>query len=236
VLTVPETSFSVICQPSPETFSADLPAAEPVAEAALHPAAVSGLKRGIDIVGGTLGLLLTGLVALPLALAIQLDNPGPVFYSQMRCGYRGRPFRMWKFRSMVRDADQLQHLVQNQAQGLIFKNEADPRITRIGRFLRRTSLDELPQFWNVVCGDMSLVGTRPPTLSEAAQYEPHHWRRLDVKPGLTGEWQVNGRSTVKNFEAIVKMDLAYQARWSVGYDLKLILQTVNVVLRRKGAC
>lgn len=236
MLTFPGTSFSAICQPAPETISADLAEVEPVSDAVVHPAVSSSLKRGIDIVGGTLGLLLTGVVALPLALAIQLDNPGPIFYSQMRCGYQGRPFRMWKFRSMVCNADRLQHLVQNQAQGLIFKNEADPRVTRIGRFLRRTSLDELPQFWNVVRGEMSLVGTRPPTLTEAAQYEPHHWQRLNVKPGITGEWQVNGRSTIKDFETIVAMDLAYQQRWSIGYDLRLLLQTVNVVLRRKGAC
>ena len=128
------------------------------------------------------------------------------------------------------------HLVQNQASGFIFKNENDPRITRIGRFLRRTSLDELPQFWNVLKGDMSLVGTRPPTPDEVARYNPHHWRRLDVKPGLTGEWQVNGRSTVKNFEDIVDMDLQYQDKWSVTYDLQLILKTILVVVKGSGAC
>ncbi|WP_347277447.1 sugar transferase [Pseudanabaena sp. FACHB-2040] len=202
----------------------------------IHPAVTSSLKRGIDVAGALVGLFLTGLVALPVVLAIQLDNPGPIFYRQMRCGYRGRTFQIWKFRSMVHNADRLKHLVENQAQGLIFKNENDPRITRVGRFLRRTSLDELPQFWNVLKGDMSLVGTRPPTLDEVRQYEPHHWQRLNIKPGMTGEWQVKGRSNVKDFEAVVKMDLAYQQQWSVRYDLQLILQTILVVLRRKGAC
>ncbi|NES96479.1 MAG: sugar transferase, partial [Desertifilum sp. SIO1I2] len=119
---------------------------------------------------------------------------------------------------------------------LIFKNESDPRITRVGRFLRKTSLDELPQFWNVLKGEMSLVGTRPPTHDEVVRYSPHHWRRLDVKPGLTGEWQVNGRSSVKDFEDIVKLDLRYQTKWHPFYDLQLIFKTVHVVLAKTGAC
>ncbi|HEY9761374.1 MAG TPA: sugar transferase [Trichocoleus sp.] len=207
-----------------------------ITESHPHPSVNSLLKRGIDILGGLVGLTLTGLVAVPVALAIQLDDPGPIFYSQIRCGYQGRPFRIWKFRSMVCNADKLKHLVENQAQGLIFKNENDPRITRIGRFLRRTSLDELPQFWNVLKGEMSLVGTRPPTLDEVNCYEPHHWQRLNVKAGMTGEWQVKGRSNVKDFEAIVQMDLMYQKHWSIKYDLQLILQTINSVLKRRGAC
>ena len=137
---------------------------------------------------------------------------------------------------MITDADKLKHLVNNEAQGLIFKNENDPRITRVGRFIRRTSLDELPQFWNVLMGDMSLVGTRPPTVSEVMQYKRHHWKRLYVKPGITGEWQANGRSYVKDFEKIVEMDLMYQKRWSVGYDIQLILKTISAVITRDGAC
>ncbi|NET12983.1 MAG: sugar transferase, partial [Okeania sp. SIO1H6] len=117
-----------------------------------------------------------------------------------------------------------------------FKNEKDPRITRIGRFLRRTSLDELPQFWNVLKGDMSLVGTRPPTFDEVKNYEAHHWHRLDIKPGMTGEWQVNGRSSVKDFEEIVRMDIDYQQKWSIAYDLKLIWKTIWVVFNKSGAC
>jgi lipopolysaccharide/colanic/teichoic acid biosynthesis glycosyltransferase len=134
------------------------------------------------------------------------------------------------------NADQMKHLVKNEAKGLIFKNENDPRITQLGQFLRRTSLDEFPQFWNVLKGDMSLVGTRPPTEDEVAQYQPHHWQRLNVKPGITGEWQANGRSSIKDFEEIVQLDLDYQRKWSVLYDLKLILQTIQIVLAKKGAC
>jgi lipopolysaccharide/colanic/teichoic acid biosynthesis glycosyltransferase len=201
-----------------------------------HASVNSGLKRGLDVVGGLVGVGITLVLLVPIAMAIQLDNPGPVFFSQLRCGYQGRLFRIWKFRSMVANADDLQHLVENQAQGLIFKNEHDPRVTRIGRFLRRTSLDEFPQFWNVLRGDMSLVGTRPPTVAEVSQYEPHHWRRLNVKPGLTGKWQAQGRSTIKDFEAIVKMDLDYQAQWSLGQDVRLILETIGAVVLSRGAC
>ena len=179
----------------------------------LHPSVNSKIKRLIDILGAVVGLVVTAILTIPIAIAMQLDDPGPVFYSQTRCGWHGRQFKIWKFRSMVVDADKLKHLVVNQAQGHIFKNEADPRITRVGRFLRSTSLDELPQLWNVFIGDMSLVGTRPPTLDEVAKYESHHWKRLNVKPGITGEWQVNGRSLVKVFYEIVKMDVAYQSTW-----------------------
>lgn len=203
---------------------------------AFHPSVNSKLKRTIDILGASIGLLMTVLIAIPIAIAIQFDNPGPVLYSQMRCGVNGRPFRIWKFRSMVTNAEKLKHLVKNEATGNIFKSKDDPRITRVGKFLRRTSLDELPQFWNVLCGDMSLVGTRPPTLDEVKWYEAHHWKRLNVKPGITGEWQANGRSNVTDFEDIVAMDLEYQRKWSIAYDLKLIFKTVWVVLNKHGAC
>ncbi len=189
----------------------------------------------MDIFGAIVGLLITMILLIPIAIAIQIDNPGPIFYSQIRCGHRGRPFRMWKFRSMITNADKFQHLVNNQAKGNIFKNRHDPRVTRVGRFLRRTSLDEFPQFWNVLKGDMSLVGTRPPTVSEVMSYQLHHWRRLEVKPGITGEWQVRGRSTVEDFEEVVQLDLQYQDRWSLLYDLSLVLQTLFVVFARDGA-
>ena len=172
---------------------------------------------------------------IPIAIATLLDNPGPIFYSQIRCGYKGKTFHIWKFRSMIIGAEKLKHLVKNEANGQIFKCVKDPRITRVGKFLRRSSLDELPQFWNVLKGEMSLVGTRPPTPDEVMQYQPHHWERLRVKPGITGEWQVNGRSSIKNFEDIVKMDLDYQRKWSVSYDLFLILKTISVVLNKNGA-
>jgi lipopolysaccharide/colanic/teichoic acid biosynthesis glycosyltransferase len=200
-----------------------------------HPSVTSLLKRGLDILGGLVGLMITAIILVPVAIAIQIDNPGPIFYSQVRCGHRGKTFRIWKFRSMVADADKLKHLVKNEAQGLVFKNKNDPRITRVGRLLRKTSLDEFPQFLNVLMGDMSLVGTRPPTVDEVMQYEKHHWQRLNVKPGITGEWQVRGRSSVSDFEDIVSMDLSYQEQWSFFYDLKLLVETVLVVLYRKGA-
>lgn len=202
----------------------------------IHPSVTSKAKRLIDIVGALVGLAITVAVAIPVAIAVQFDNPGPILYSQIRCGLKGKPFRIWKFRSMVMDADKLKHLVNNEAKGGIFKNKNDPRITRVGRFLRRTSLDELPQFWNVLLGHMSLVGTRPPTVDEVIRYKKHHWERLNVKPGITGEWQANGRSTVIDFEDIVNMDVEYQRKWSIGYDLRLIAKTVLVVLDKKGAC
>lgn len=194
------------------------------------------MKRCLDVLGAIVGLSLTAFVFLPIALAIYCDNPGPIFYRQMRCGWRGQPFYIWKFRSMVVNAEQLKHTVVNQAEGHIFKNDRDPRITRVGRLLRRTSLDELPQFWNVLRGEMSLVGTRPPTVDEVKCYNSRHWQRLEVKPGMTGEWQVNGRSSVLKFEQIVDMDLRYLHRWSIAYDVQLILKTIQIVLRQKGAC
>ena len=200
-----------------------------------HPAASSGFKRAIDLLGASIGLLLTSILTIPIAIVIVLDSPGPIFFSQVRCGLKGKTFRLWKFRTMVKNAESLKSTIQNEAEGSIFKNQSDPRVTRVGRFLRRTSLDELPQFWNVLLGDMSLVGTRPPTLDEVFHYKPHHFRRLQVRPGITGEWQVNGRSQISNFEEVVALDMRYQKRWSVGYDLNLLLKTIRIVLLQKGA-
>jgi len=220
-----------------ESSGSTTPAADKIsALGPAHPSVTSPTKRFIDILGALVGLIITTIVAIPVAIAIQLDNPGPIFYSQIRCGYRGKTFRIWKFRSMVTDADVLKHLVHNEAKGGIFKNRNDPRVTRVGRFLRRTSLDELPQFWNVLRGDMSLVGTRPPTVQEVMTYKRHHWQRLNVKPGITGEWQANGRSNVTDFEEVVKMDLTYQQNWSLLYDLQLILKTLLIVVKKQGAC
>jgi lipopolysaccharide/colanic/teichoic acid biosynthesis glycosyltransferase len=205
-------------------------------ESTFHPSIRSQTKRLIDLIGALVGLAITAILVIPVAIAMQKDNPGPIFYSQIRCGLQGRPFRIWKFRSMVVNAEHQKHLIENKAQGHIFKNENDPRITSLGKFLRRTSLDELPQFWNVLKGEMSLVGTRPPTPDEVQKYESHHFERLRVKPGMTGEWQVRGRSTVKSFEDIVTMDLDYQKKWSPIYDLYLILKTIQVVFTGRGAC
>ncbi|MFN6470098.1 MAG: sugar transferase [Nostoc sp. SerVER01] len=202
----------------------------------VHPSVTSKVKRVIDIIGAIVGLGITAVVAIPVAIATVLDNPGPILYSQIRCGYKGRPFRIWKFRSMVVGAECLQHLVNNETTSHhIFKNEKDPRITKVGKFLRRTSLDELPQFWNVLIGEMSLVGTRPPTTDEVTHYSSSHWERLNVKPGITGEWQTNGRSCIKDFEDIVHMDLEYQSKWSITYDINLILKTLKVLLTKSGA-
>jgi len=201
-----------------------------------HPSTDCPVKRGIDIVGSLVGLLILALIFIPIAIAIKLDSPGPIFFSQRRYGLQGKPFTIYKFRSMVMDADRLKSNVENRAKGLIFKNESDPRVTKVGNFLRKTSLDEFPQFWNVLLGEMSLVGTRPPIHEEVIRYKPHHWRRLDVKPGLTGQWQVSGRSLVSDFEDIVSLDLEYQSLWTPWYDVRIIWQTIHVVLRRTGAC
>ncbi|HEY9616999.1 MAG TPA: sugar transferase [Microcoleaceae cyanobacterium] len=201
-----------------------------------HQSASSIFKRVLDIVGACIGLLVLAVIFLPIAIAIKLDSPGPVLFTQERYGLLGQPFRIYKFRSMVRNADELKTQIQNEAKGLIFKNQTDPRVTSVGRFLRQTSLDELPQFWNVLKGEMSLVGTRPPTADEVSRYQSHHWQRLNVKPGMTGEWQVNGRSLIHDFEDIVKLDLRYQAQWHPFYDLVLIWRTIYVILAKQGAC
>lgn len=199
-----------------------------------HPSVRSVPKRVIDIVGSLVGLTIVGVFFIPIVLAIKLDSSGPIFFGQVRCSRMGRRFKMWKFRSMVVDAEAKKHMVENEASGAIFKSKNDPRITRVGRFLRKTSLDELPQFWNVLQGDMSLVGTRPPTPDEVERYEIPQWQRLDVKPGMTGEWQVNGRSSIKDFEDIVLLDLKYQENWSLSYDIQLILKTILVLFNKQS--
>ncbi len=201
-----------------------------------HISVFSSFKRLVDILGAMLGLLVLALIFVPIAIAIKADSSGNIFYSQERYGLMGKPFRIYKFRSMVKDADYLKSQVRNESKGLIFKNANDPRITRVGQFLRKTSIDEFPQFWNVLKGEMSLVGTRPPTADEIAHYREHHWQRLTVKPGMTGEWQVNGRSLVKDFEDIVKLDLRYQAQWHPFYDLLLIGKTILILFKKTGAC
>lgn len=208
---------------------------QPVVPNRFHPSTRSWLKRSLDIVGSLVGLGFLAIIFVPLVIAIRLDSPGPIFYTQERYGLRGKIFRIRKFRSMVVNADTLKHMVKNEANGLIFKNKRDPRVTRIGRFLRKTSLDEFPQFWNVLVGEMSLVGTRPPTHDEVSRYQPHHWSRLDVKPGITGEWQVHGRSSVLDFEQVLQLDLRYQQRWSIFYDVQLIWRTLSVVISGQGA-
>ncbi|MGN1156542.1 MAG: sugar transferase [Agathobacter sp.] len=202
-------------------------------------------KRAMDIAGGLVGLVLTGIAYICVAPVIKKASPGPVFFSQERVGKNGRIFRIYKFRSMYVNAeDRLKDLMeQNEMQGLMFKMENDPRIIGsekgpgkgIGNFIRKTSIDELPQFWNILKGDMSLVGTRPPTKQEYEQYELHHKIRLSMKPGLTGMWQTSGRSDITDFEEIVRLDTKYIENWSLWLDVKLIFKTIGVVLDRKGS-
>lgn len=195
------------------------------------------IKRMMDIAGGLAGILIT-LVFFPfVAIAIKLNSPGPILFSQIRIGRNGRRFKIYKFRSMYMDAEERKKELeaQNEMQGLMFKIEKDPRITKVGAFLRKTSIDELPQFYNVLKGDMSLVGTRPPTADEFEKYNQYYRRRISMTPGLTGMWQVSGRSEVENFDDVVKYDLEYIDNWSLKLDFKIILQTVGVVLFGKGA-
>jgi lipopolysaccharide/colanic/teichoic acid biosynthesis glycosyltransferase len=199
-----------------------------------HPSVQSWVKRLIDIVGAIVGLMITGILLVPIAAAITINDPGPIFFGQTRCGWMGRQFRIWKFRSMCTNAEAMKAQIKNQASGAFFKNDNDPRITKVGRILRKTSLDELPQFWNVLKGEMSLVGTRPPTPDEVERYEVPQWQRLDVKPGMTGEWQVNGRSQVRDFEDVIRLDLKYQQNWSLIYDLKLIVKTITVLFNKNS--
>jgi len=195
------------------------------------------IKRFMDIVGGLIGLLLTAVMTPFVALAIKIESPGPVFFSQVRIGKNGRRFKIYKFRSMYIDAEERKKELeaQNELSGPMFKMENDPRITKVGKFLRKTSIDETPQFYNILIGQMSLVGTRPPTEDEFEQYSMYYRRRLSITPGLTGMWQVNGRSEVTDFEDVVKYDLEYIDNWSLGLDVKLILKTFTSVLFHKGA-
>ncbi len=196
------------------------------------------LKRVIDIAGALVGLGLLAVLFPFLALAIRLDSPGPIFFGQERVGESGRIFRCWKFRSMLVDAEERKQelMVRNEMSGAIFKIKNDPRITRVGKFLRKSSLDEFPQFWNVLRGEMSLVGTRPPTPAEVAEYQNWHRRRISIKPGITGKWQISGRNRIDDFDRIVRLDLDYIDNWSVWLDLQILFRTVVVVFRREGSC
>lgn len=199
-----------------------------------HPSVASWMKRAIDIVGSLVGLVITSILFIPIAIAIKIDDPGPIFFKQTRCGWMGKRFAIWKFRSMCVDAEAKKSQIKNQVEGAFFKNDHDPRITKVGKLLRRTSLDELPQFWNVLKGEMSLVGTRPPTADEVERYEVPEWQRFDVKPGMTGEWQVKGRSQVRSFEDVIRLDLQYQKNWSLVYDLRLILKTITILFHKNS--
>lgn len=194
-------------------------------------------KRLIDIVGSIVGLVVTAIASIFIIPAIKLESPGPAIFAQNRVGKNGRIFKFYKFRSMYVDAEErkMELMKLNEMKGPMFKIKNDPRITNVGKFLRKTSLDELPQFFNVLKGDMSLVGTRPPTVKEYQQYEPYQKGRLASKPGITGLWQVSGRSDITDFEEVVKLDLQYIDNWSIGLDIKILFKTIMVVFAHNGA-
>jgi len=207
-------------------------------------------KRTLDILGGLVGCFLTGIIFIFIAPAIYISSPGPIFFSQIRIGQNGKPFKMYKFRSMYMDAEErkTELMAQNKmSDGRMFKLDFDPRVignkilpdgtrkTGIGEFIRKTSLDEFPQFWNVLNGSMSLVGTRPILQEELRQYELHHRARIAIKPGITGMWQVSGRSDITDFEEVVRLDTEYISNWNFGLDIKILFKTVMTVLKREGS-
>lgn len=194
-------------------------------------------KRLLDVVGGCVGFSLFLIMYLPIALAIRLESPGPILFSQTRVGQNNRHFNLYKFRSMFIDAEErkAELMAQNEMEGHMFKMKDDPRVTKVGAFLRKTSLDEFPQFINVIKGEMSLVGTRPPTVDEVAQYKQWERRRVSMKPGITGLWQVSGRNKIKNFEDVVRLDLEYIDGWRFLRDVKILLRTFWVIITKDGA-
>lgn len=200
------------------------------------------IKRMMDIAGSMVGLAMTAVLAVIFGPMIFISDPGPIFFSQDRVGLNGRVFRIHKFRSMYRDAEQhkAELMKDNEMKGPMFKMEDDPRVIGsgpdgrrhgIGRFIRRTSIDEFPQFLNVLKGEMSLVGTRPPTLDEWERYEPRHRARLTMKPGVTGLWQAYGRGEVRDFDRIVEMDMEYINTWTIAGDMKILIKTAAMVLK-----
>lgn len=195
------------------------------------------VKRAMDIAGALVGLVFTGIFFVIFAPIIYKQSPGPIFFGQDRVGKNGRIFKIYKFRSMYPDAEERKKelMSQNKMSGLMFKMDNDPRIIPIGKFIRNTSIDEFPQFWNVLKGDMSLVGTRPPTVQEYEQYEMHHKKRLASKPGITGLWQVSGRSNIVDFEDVVALDAKYISEWNLTLDIKILWKTLLVIFKKEGA-
>ena len=193
------------------------------------------IKRLVDIMGAMVGCIILLLLIAVLGPIIKLESPGPIFFAQKRVGRNGRFFKMYKFRSMYVDAEERKQdlMKDNEMDGLMFKMENDPRITKIGRFIRKTSIDEFPQFWNVLKGDMSLVGTRPPTIDEFEQYSPYHKKRLSFRPGITGLWQGSGRNNITDFDEVVSLDVEYIDNWSVWMDFKILLKTVFIMFTGK---
>ncbi|MEO0770566.1 MAG: sugar transferase [Cyanobacteria bacterium J06649_4] len=196
------------------------------------------LKRWSDLCLAAIATILLLPVFIAIATSIKLSSPGPAFFRQARTGLHGKTFQVWKFRTMVVNAPSLQHSLERKNEttdGVMFKLSADPRITRIGKWLRRTSLDELPQLFNVLLGQMSLVGPRPLPLRDTAQFEPWHHVRHQVLPGITGLWQISGRSAIKSFDDAVRLDLHYIDNWSLNLDIDILLETIKIVCLGKGA-
>lgn len=195
------------------------------------------IKRIGDVFAGLVGCIVSLPVILITAIPLLIESPGPLIFKQQRVGKNGRLFNIYKLRSMYVDAEERKKALmeKNQMDGFMFKMDNDPRITKVGRIIRKLSIDELPQFYNVLKGDMSLIGTRPPTVDEFEQYESHHKRRLSLKPGITGLWQVSGRSDIKDFEKVVQLDCEYIDNWSLWLDIKIFFKTIIVVLTHKGA-
>ncbi|WP_026497657.1 sugar transferase [Butyrivibrio sp. WCD2001] len=196
------------------------------------------MKRLFDIIFALIGIILTSPIMIITALAIKLDSKGPAIFKQVRVGKNGRHFKIWKFRSMYADAEErkAELMELNEVQdGMMFKIKDDPRITRVGKFIRKTSIDELPQFFNVLFGSMSFVGTRPPTLDEVEKYTADQWRRISIKPGITGRWQTSGRSNITDFDQVVNLDVDYIDNWNLMMDLKIIFKTVLEIFKRNGS-
>lgn len=194
-------------------------------------------KRAIDILFGSVGCIIFALTYPFIAVAIKKDSQGPILYKQKRVGKNGRIFQILKYRTMIHNAENFIDDIENknEMKGPIFKINNDPRITRVGKWLRKTSLDELPQFWNVLKGEMSLVGTRPPTIEEVKKYKLEHLKRIAIKPGITGMWQVSGRNLIKDFETILELDFQYIENWSFKMELSILAKTIWVVLKGKGS-
>ena len=197
------------------------------------------LKRAMDICGGIVGCVVTLILCIFVAPAIYINSPGPIFFSQTRVGRNGKLFKIYKFRSMYMDAEERKKELMEKNKiksGMMFKMDNDPRIIKgVGHFIRKTSIDEFPQFFNVLKGDMSLVGTRPPTIDEWEKYNKYHRRRMAIKPGLTGMWQVSGRSNITDFDEVVALDTKYITEWNIGLDVKILLKTVMVMFTGRGS-
>ncbi|MBT8363805.1 MAG: sugar transferase [Deltaproteobacteria bacterium] len=236
---IPARILPALWQPDDKALSIEKCQAVPFLTIRVSNFNATGLlyKRVLDLVGGLVGSIVVFIVYPFVAAAIKLDSEGPVLFKQKRMGSHGRIFNLYKFRTMFQQAEKRRRelMEQNLMNGAMFKMENDPRITKVGKWLRKTSLDEFPQFFNVLRGEMSLVGTRPPMIEEVEEYQPQHLKRISAKPGITGLWQVSGRNKITDFDKVVELDCNYLDHWRFADDIKILFKTVLVVLQRKGA-